>query len=522
MKHYLYGLTIHSIQGYIFQTNKLKEIAGASELVEQICTELFAKILEKKNFEELRVDPNAIRNAAGNIRYLFDETQLELCKKVVREFPKTVLEFAPGVQIGQAVIELDKKPESSDFKCLEKLLTVQRSNPFRPVDLGYMAVNRSRRTGLPSVERKPFKGEFLINDQATKNKLDLIGPQNKIEGSRVNVAFFGGGISNEKVPVDVEKIVSSKDPNYSWLAVIHADGNNMGQALRDLGKEKIAQDDYSEASKTFSEIIDNSTKSAAQKTFYDTLSKEEIDRVGFFPFRPIIVGGDDLTIVCRADLALEFTQSYLKEFEAQTKKNFSDKGFTGDLKNGLTACAGIAFIKVNYPFHYAVDLAEKLCTHAKKDAKSKVKADEIVPSCLMFHKVQDSFIEDFAEIIDRELTAKKSDVRFDFGPYYTTEHEGKPTIDGLLTKVSSLRGKDGNAIKSSLRQWLTDLHDNKEMAKQRMNRLLSVGNQTILGKTKLELIESKGIKQIEPIGNIDSKSPVYDWLTVLSINLNDD
>ncbi len=30
MKNYLYGFTIYSIQGYIFQTNKLKEIAGTS------------------------------------------------------------------------------------------------------------------------------------------------------------------------------------------------------------------------------------------------------------------------------------------------------------------------------------------------------------------------------------------------------------------------------------------------------------------------------------------------------------
>ena len=63
MKHYLYGFTIHSIQDYIFQTNKLKEIAGASELVEQICTTMFAKMI-CKDFDELRDDPDAIRNAA--------------------------------------------------------------------------------------------------------------------------------------------------------------------------------------------------------------------------------------------------------------------------------------------------------------------------------------------------------------------------------------------------------------------------------------------------------------------------
>jgi hypothetical protein len=513
MKYYLYGLTIHSIQGYIFQTNKLKEIAGASELVEQICTTEFAKmIVETENFDELKKDIRAIRNAAGNIRYLFDETQLELCKKVVREFPKTVLELAPGVQISQAVIEIAEnalhQEQQNKFKELEDNLTFQRSNPIRPVDLGYMAVNRSRRTGLPSVERKPFKGEFLINDQATKNKLDLIDPQNKSEGSRVNIAFFGKDVLNKQVPVDVEKIVSTLNPNYSWLAVIHADGNNMGQALRNLGEEKVAQDDYSKASKIFSEIIDDSTKSAAKTAFYATLSKDEIDKAETISFRPIIVGGDDLTVVCRADFALKYTMYFLDEFKKQTSENFSKQGFTTNLKNGLTACAGIAYIKVNYPFHYAVDLAEKLCTHAKKDAKKKLDKNGQVPSCLMFHKVQDSFVENYEDIIERELTAQASDIQFDFGPYYLDQ---EPKIETLAKQVSVFSGKDGNAIKSSLRQWLTDLHENKGMAEQRMNRMLSVGNNNKLGSLKLK--ENKGV--------IDKKSPVYDWLTILSINQND-
>lgn len=34
-KSYLYGAAVQGIQSFIFQTNKLMEIAGASELVEQ-------------------------------------------------------------------------------------------------------------------------------------------------------------------------------------------------------------------------------------------------------------------------------------------------------------------------------------------------------------------------------------------------------------------------------------------------------------------------------------------------------
>jgi len=496
MKHYLYGLTIHSIQSYIFQTNKLKEIAGASELVEHTCTTMFAKILGKE-IEELKADPNAIRNAAGNIRYIFTN-EIE-CRKVVKNFPKLILETAPGVLISQAVVKADGRPTDQHFYELEKRLTAQRNNPIRPVDLGYMAVNTSRRTGLPSVCKVPDGDNDLPIDRVTLLK-------QKQKPTKLNQAFFKEYFIEDRLTTEVEEITKSNGDNYNWLAVIHADGNNMGQALQNLNKETIAQQDYGKASKKFSEVIDKSTKAAAHSAFMASIPKQELDGAGTIPFRPIIVGGDDLTVVCRADLALKFTQYYLEEFEKQTKQNFTEVGFIS-LKNGLTACAGIAYIKVNYPFHYAVDLAEALCSQAKKVAKSKPGQNALTPSCLMFHKVQDSFVENYTEIIERELTAKPSGCTFDFGPYFL---KMEPKIDDLLKNVSQFKGKEGNAIKSGLRQWLTDLHDNKEIADQWMMRIISVGNEGILNNLNLPTTH----------GYVGSKSPVYDWLTILSINQN--
>lgn len=40
---YLYGASIQGIQSFIFQTDRLKDIVGASELVEQACTDMFYK-----------------------------------------------------------------------------------------------------------------------------------------------------------------------------------------------------------------------------------------------------------------------------------------------------------------------------------------------------------------------------------------------------------------------------------------------------------------------------------------------
>jgi hypothetical protein len=61
---YLYGAAIQGIQSYIFQTDKLKEIVGASELVERICTEFFKNGFGNGKFKE----ENKILSAAGNIK----------------------------------------------------------------------------------------------------------------------------------------------------------------------------------------------------------------------------------------------------------------------------------------------------------------------------------------------------------------------------------------------------------------------------------------------------------------------
>lgn len=82
---FLYGASVVGIQQFIFQTDKLKDIAGASELVHKICTELFKDVVGIGSYDE----DSSIVKAAGNIRYVFNDE--ELCRKVVLEFPRRVM-----------------------------------------------------------------------------------------------------------------------------------------------------------------------------------------------------------------------------------------------------------------------------------------------------------------------------------------------------------------------------------------------------------------------------------------------
>lgn len=476
---YLYGASVQGIQGFIFQTNKLKEIVGASELVEQICT--------KKFFEVANIDssvgdtdgniPNLIINAAGNIKYIFEDKTK--CEHLVRIFPKVIMDFAPGITISQAVVpttgDLPK-----DIDCLEQLLKAQRSKASMPIETGFMGLERDRSAGGVAVVVE--NGEIICS--ATKAKIEFS------KKTQVFKSVAGDVDANlENLPLDIEKITESG--KNSWLAIIHADGNALGILLQTLGKKlkenKVSEEKVKTAFATFSKSLDTATKNAAQSAFKKVVQNVwESDKLTCYPIRPVILGGDDLTVIIRADLALDFTVEFLKAFENETETQFrfllddyKIKGF----EKGITACAGIAYIKEKYPFHYGVHLAELLTGKAKKFSKddkfkkyTNDKGINIPPSSLSFYKVQSSFIERLEDMTEKTLTATISNVSFDYGPYLIHPQEGKASLDMLNTKLKELAVEadsknDKSKAVSKLRQWISELYKDKSTADFMMARM---------------------------------------------------
>ena len=161
MEKFLYGASVQGIQSFIFQTNQLDDISGASELVESICTKAF----EKAVGEGFNKKDNAVIMAAGNVKYVFD-TQ-EQCENVVRNFPRKVQECAPGITFSQAVVKFDdEKNFGKAVDELEKKLKTQRNLPQTPLEVGMLGCKRAAKTGMPVV--KIWNGEEL--DAATYAK----------------------------------------------------------------------------------------------------------------------------------------------------------------------------------------------------------------------------------------------------------------------------------------------------------------------------------------------------------------
>jgi hypothetical protein len=497
---YLYGAAVQGIQDFIFQTNKLKDIVGASELVEQICTVQFATALNKTS-EELKEDPNAITTAAGNIKYVFQSR--EECERVVRNFPKEIIKMAPGITISQAVVKMTDNFQA-DVKQLEQRLHTQRNKPMRSTTLGITGMLRSRTTGLPAVDiDKIDKKNWEYLDESTLAKRKKEELTHKLcEKSFGRDQFESGQITS-----DIDKFVGKND----WIAIIHADGNSLGQVVRKLGADKA---DF----RKFSQSLDRSTIAAANLAFQKVKEEFKIGGKSIIPLRPIVLGGDDMTIICRADIAISYTQEFLRVFEKETAENLGPHHVFNNGKDRLTACAGIAFIKSSFPFHYGYHLAEALCSRAKKDAKSDAMAIDGLPlSCLMFHKVQDSFVEKYEEIVKRELTPQES-LSFEFGPYYLSLPNGEKdrwTIDRMMEKVMLLKSKEGNAVKSHLRQWITILSDSgSHAAELKMDRVVSIIEDKNLGEllSRATTPVTRGTK-----AKALQCYPTYDILSIFSI-----
>lgn len=452
-KYYLYGASIQGIQSFILQTDKLKDIVGASELVEKICTDFFYDFKEPGNENN-----GTIIEAAGNIKYLFSD--YEKCKYAVLEFPKKVMEAAPGITVSQAVIAYDDAKNFEDaINKLELRLKSQRNKQYTSTH-ALMSMRRSRQTALPVT--KVYKDDYI--DESTAAKRETANDEMKHPVINLSKKCFGKEkLKAENIAFNIEDITDRND----WVAIIHADGNGLGLIVQKVGKHK---EDF----KKFSDSLGKATEEAAQNAYNKISNRfEDKERI---PIRPVVLGGDDFTVICRADFAIEYTQHFLKEFEVATEKYLGDllkeyKVFKNN-ETKLTACAGIAYIKSSYPFHYGYRLSDELCTHAKKNSRKDRDKDEVIPSSLMFHKVQDSFAESYEDIIARELTTI-DEISFKYGPYYLSSNDNKPLIDELLDNVQKFEGKDGSAVKTHLRQWLSDMTYNKEMADQRLKRLKS-------------------------------------------------
>jgi hypothetical protein len=157
--------------------------------------------------------------------------------------------------------------------------------------------------------------------------------------------------------------------------------------------------------------------------------------IAILPARPIVLGGDDLTIIVRADLALPFAARLLGEIASPMSAD-APASLSG---SQLSACAGLAVVKAGQPFLMAYGLAESLSSFAKREAK-RDHSTFPYPSMLAFHNAQSTLQEDYEEtILAREKIALGTGLRLTANPLAVgSPDNGRPSYQNLRVLADAL------------------------------------------------------------------------------------
>jgi len=448
MTCYAYLFEAKSIQSYIFNSNKLKEIIGASELVDDLCAQPLQDTLKALAIES---DIEFSRRAGG--AFFAFSTNGDAIERLAALWPLVVEIQAPGLDFVHA-----RGEGASNILAYEQarrgLASYRNTRPPALPVAGPFAA-RCRRTGMPATAWRGKAGEAV--DAATARKLDLSRGKSLVEkfnpGTRITwplqLSREPGEDNDDVFPYAGER---------EGLALIHADGNGLGQLLITLSERLKEHPKFVACFKAFSDAIGRATESAAKQATNEVLiPKASANQV--MPARPIVLGGDDLTVLVRSDLALDFTSTFIQHFEEQTAQELlsvyaqmkQDGVDISGLPAGLSACAGIVFMKASQPFYMAHQLAEDLCKAAKAQVKEpQNKVAGRAPSALAFHRITTAHIGRYADILARELTVREGGNKATndetrsycqtLVTYTLSAHDHLPRLDDLRAFTALLEG----------------------------------------------------------------------------------
>jgi hypothetical protein len=399
-------------QAYIFASNRLRQNVGASELVHRATAQWVLEVVGERTGRALWSESTAERVRrlenpelnprvgegcpvevviATSARAVLLVDTVATGRDVVARVTERGLRLAPGLGVAGVVVPCPDRFWLSDAlgnaaRLLARIRSDLPSPDSRFRRLPIMAACAT--TGLPaSKHARPLGDEEPENlSHVARQKLDaaqLSSRRMKAEG--------------------LHRLANSMDqlqsPDIQWLAVIHADGNGLGQRFRGFAEEVPAGGDPAKALRRLSAGVELAALTAFRTALDAAAPGEEAVAVA-----PLVLGGDDLTVVCDGRLALAFTTAYLRAFERAAAP--------------LTASAGIAVVKHHYPLHAAYELADHLTGSAKTAKRHGL-------SALDFHVLLDSSGSDLDQIREQRRSREAPDrqVALWGGPYVVADQD---------------------------------------------------------------------------------------------------
>ncbi|MDF0556436.1 hypothetical protein [Kamptonema sp. UHCC 0994] len=437
------------IQPYIFGSNRLRENIGASFLIAEATKQWVKEALTdlgkpfyfpdpelSEQGQESQPEPNAkpyiedgnlvaevIYAGGGNAVLLFtshddavDFTKILSCR---------ILKKAPGLNLVVAHKKFDFDDQERQLRqviddLMKNEMEAKKRQRIPSVPLLGLGVTAScNSTQLPAIGTSdqfdsPKEDKYWVSTEV-KYKLKKVNDANK----KLNNFFEGFVPELYEFPLRADHLGRTQDES-SYVAVVHADGNSMGDRFQKQSETASTNREYitkmrelswsvnkigKDALITVIKTLVNSIQHNSEGGFINWLdtegqlfSKIELKKNPengkfYLPFRPLVYGGDDVTFICDGRLGLTLATLFLKEFE----KTAADG-------EKLTACAGISIVKSHYPFARAYELSESLCGSAKKMVREGGRGF----SALDWHIAASGLIGSLGDIRKREYQVNSS------------------------------------------------------------------------------------------------------------------
>ena len=521
-----------SIQRYIFSGNRLKTNIGASYLVAHVFDDYLIPVL-KNAFGDSQIDVDSWKQGnplaglsdnilcsvayigGGNALILFrEDIEHQQCVSLVEDFTCELLVKCPGLRVGVAHGKLDIDSVENFQSDLSEL---------------YRQLKKNQNTVSPVVT-VPYTGLTLncrVNGK-TANYFDLNGkvqPEAGYEQSfysqETASKAFAATKANEHLrslypevcksydfPMQFEDLGQVEGENY--IAIIHIDGNNMGKKFCTCKtlqeRSKLSRNIQFKVERCFGRLLNTIVDEYdSYKKFLKLGLTEQYKNI--LPIRPLILGGDDVTFICPAKLAVIYTKRFM-EFMIDTE---TVDGIEDERAKYIDCCAGIGIFKTSYPFFRGYELAEQVCDFAKQKMRSMAEQN-VGTSWLDFIILHGEQALTLKQIRDQEYSAARGNMHF--GPYQvgntgaTGNQECRYNIENLLECVSQFQ--NGTMAKNKIKEMRLILQHSKHDAQRFLTQLEKQGQHLphidawiIYEKTESALWHNNKTPYIDAIEMID-------------------
>ncbi len=417
-----------SLQKYVFQSNRLKENVGASYLAAHWLGKglVYATQADTTGWDQYVTSPeiDTLKNPVNkdkdmNLIYIGGGNAALLCQnkniaeKAVTTWSRKVLKNAPGLRVVVGYGTVESSLAKAYREALNNLGRCEESLPFGSALYSLPVVRTCIRTGQPASE--PRQAENNREDewmsQSALYKQDAAGTENSPGPAQKYIEKTFGSVLKETEHLPEQCFARKLDEELggrkgeSHIAIVHADGNGMGDRLnRVIDKENQEDNEFIHNLRAFSASTTNLSHKALEKTLFHLKKFLPLDALNnpddVFPLRPIVYGGDDLTFVCDGRVGLHLADFYLKESSNQSVKVCGND-------EAVDACAGVAIVPTKFPFARAYDFADVLCgmakTHRREHGRSR-------GSWLDFQIIQEGVTSSIATLRDAQYRSLEGQI----------------------------------------------------------------------------------------------------------------